>query len=1099
MITRILPLLTLVFLAFGAFAQSSDKSYTVERTWAVKVGDIPPVRDLLPRNPTDEQKLADLKAGKPEYVRNFIGRRQESLNKAGTLPRGEDPLVRSTTRDGSISILPIVNVNGINQQQSGTGVPDPTGDVSDQHYLQAVNSTWLQVFDLAGNKVGNAFRANTIWSQIGFASAGDPIVLFDQEVNRWFLTEFPSSNRVLLAVSDTQDPMGSWKAYAFSTPSFPDYPKYGIWPNAYVLTTNEGGGTIKFYTINREQILAGEDMIDVQRFTIPRFSSPSWQTTQPVDWNGDMDVAEGTLPMIMRINDDAYGNSPVDQVEIYEVDVNWNDEDSSVVKEIEIPVAPFDSEFCSESGFGFDCVPQPNGQGIDGIPYIFMNACHYRNFGTHSSIVGNFTVDVTGLDDGGIRWIELRKVGDGPWELYQEGTVGSQEGLNRFMGGIGIDSKGNIGLAYNVSSEVKHPSLRFTGRRASDPLGQMTVLEYEFVSGTGSEDNDRFGDYASMSVDRQDMFWYTGEFVTPNGWATQIVGFRLTRDSIDIGPRGLAGPQDGPDLGMEEITACVINHGLVPQTSFQIGMITPDSLIVIDTVAIDTLFTDSVYCHTFTTLVDLSAFGPHEIVVFTSMELDSNVINDTCIFTVVKQTTWDAKLARVEGNNQVLCDTFTQVALVLQNAGVAELTSANVIWNLNGGQNDTIAWSGSLTMGELEDIFIDVNGLNAGANQLTAYTELPSGNPDQWVQNDTLRFGIFSTPGGQQTTLQLETDLYPNETSWVIIDSSGAVILQGGPYDDEETLYTEVWCLDTSQCYTFVLLDAFGDGIQGDNVEGHFQIINGEGIVVASLNDPDFGFSDTTLFCLQSNCALAADIFIKHESRPGAGNGTINILTSGGMWPLQFSVDGGVNFQTGSFFTGLEPGVYRVVVRDALGCIYFEDVTILPCDLQILATVTPATGAQNADGSIEISVEGNNGPLTYSINGGQFGPSPEFLNLLPDTFAISVKDSVGCTVTVDIAVDYTSSVDEVYVGSIVRVFPNPSSGYFEFEVEGVPNVIQLSFDVLGADGKAVYSGFASNYSGIVKGSFSIRTKPAGEYFLRFRHSGLHRLIPVVKQ
>ena len=85
------------------------------------------------------------------------------------------------------------------------------------------------------------------------------------------------------------------------------------------------------------------------------------------------------------------------------------------------------------------------------------------------------------------------------------------------MGGISIDSRGNIGLAYNVSSEEKFPSLRFTGRLESDPLGEMTVQEYEFATGNGSVNTDRFGDYNSMGVDAQDNFWFTGEYVPSNG------------------------------------------------------------------------------------------------------------------------------------------------------------------------------------------------------------------------------------------------------------------------------------------------------------------------------------------------------------------------------------------------------------------------------------------------------------------------------------------------------------------------------------------------------------------------------------------------------
>jgi hypothetical protein len=520
---------------------------------------------------------------------------------------------------------------------------------------------------------------------------------------------------------------------------------------------------------------------------------------------------------------------------------------------------------------------------------------------------------------------------------------------------------------------------------------------------------------------------------------------------------------------------------------------TKDSVVVIQEVTIDTLFTDSVYCHTFSVPVDLSAFGPHELTVFTAMPLDSNVINDTCRFTVIHKTTWDVAVARVEGVSQVLCDTFTQIAFVLRNAGVAELTSANVIWNLNGGTPDTIFWVGSLAENDVAQIPVDIDGLIPGNNPVEVYAELPNGNIDQDFMNDTLRFEIFSSPGGQRTVLFLETDEYPEETSWQVLDSSGLVILQGGPYQEATTIYSEEWCLDTSQCYVFVLLDNFGDGI-----EGGFQIMNGEGVVVASLNDLNFGYSDSTRFCLQSNCALFANVIIKHENSPDGENGTINVFAQGGVSPIQFSVDGGMNYQSNSFFSGLAPGMYKVVVRDGLGCIYIRDVTILDCAMQVFAVVTPATGAAIADGIITISTEGHRGKLMYRLNSGPFQPSSTFTDLLPDTFHVTIRDSVGCMVTIEVIVDFSSATETYYVGNLVKVYPNPSSGYFEFEVEGLPNIVELRYDVLNGEGKMVRSGLASNYSGVLKASFSLRTYPSGEYYLRFRHSRMDRLIPVVK-
>ena len=94
----------------------------------------------------------------------------------------------------------------------------------------------------------------------------------------------------------------------------------------------------------------------------------------------------------------------------------------------------------------------------------------YRNFGSHETLVGNFVTDVDNTDHGGIRWYELRKTAPGPWTLFQEGTH-APDADHRWMGSIAMDGRGDIGLGYSVSGPGVFPSIRYTGRLASDPLG----------------------------------------------------------------------------------------------------------------------------------------------------------------------------------------------------------------------------------------------------------------------------------------------------------------------------------------------------------------------------------------------------------------------------------------------------------------------------------------------------------------------------------------------------------------------------------------------------------------------------------------------------
>ena len=146
----------------------------------------------------------------------------------------------------------------------------------------------------------------------------------------------------------------------------------------------------------------------------------------------------------------------------------------------------FDSDLCGLSSFF--CFPQPDTQNtLDPLREVIMWRLQYRNFGTHETLVGNYVTDVTGMDRGGIRWFELRKTGGGAWALHQEGTH-SPDAAHRWMGSIAMDGSGNIALGYSISSSVQSPSIRYTGRFASDMLGAMPQGEHTIVSGDGVAD-----------------------------------------------------------------------------------------------------------------------------------------------------------------------------------------------------------------------------------------------------------------------------------------------------------------------------------------------------------------------------------------------------------------------------------------------------------------------------------------------------------------------------------------------------------------------------------------------------------------------------------
>ena len=97
---------------------------------------------------------------------------------------------------------------------------------------------------------------------------------------------------------------------------------------------------------------------------------------------------------------------------------------------------------------------------------------------------------------------------------------------------MAMDGDGNIAVGYSVSSSATFPSIRYAGRLASDPLGQLSQGEGTLIAGTGSQTGiNRWGDYSAMSIRPVDdcTFWYTDEYFATTGsnWQTRIGSFKF--------------------------------------------------------------------------------------------------------------------------------------------------------------------------------------------------------------------------------------------------------------------------------------------------------------------------------------------------------------------------------------------------------------------------------------------------------------------------------------------------------------------------------------------------------------------------------------------
>ena len=462
---------------------------------------------------------------------------------------------------------PILNFDG--QRFTGVYPPDTVGDVGINYYVQMVNAgsgSQATVYNKSDGSVAlGPIQIESLAAQSGTScteGAGDPIVLYDQLADRWLLSEFSdTADALCIYVSKTSDPItGGWYVYEFETPSFPDYPKYSVWPDAYYVTTNEINSPV--YALERSQMLNGNSAT-MQRFISSDLNGFGFQALTPGDLDGAQAPPDGSPGYFMRHKDDEVHNfgpsdTTQDFLEIWELNIDWDNSDNSTFTgPTDIAVSEFDSSLCGL--FSTSCFAQPNtGIRLDPLREIIMWRLQYRNFDTHETLVGNFVTDVDGTDHGGIRWFELRKDQGSSWTLFQEGTYAPDE-AHRWLGSISMDKNGNIALGYSVTSSELNifPSIRYVGRLVDDPTGTMPQGEITIASGTGPQTaTTRWGDYSSMNIDPVDdrTIWYTNTYALANGrWQTRIASFKFQSSCASISPTSQSFGYNG-GIGNVDIT-----------------------------------------------------------------------------------------------------------------------------------------------------------------------------------------------------------------------------------------------------------------------------------------------------------------------------------------------------------------------------------------------------------------------------------------------------------------------------------------------------------------------------------------------------------------
>jgi hypothetical protein len=502
----------------------------------------------------------------------------------GTAPAVPDSVLQPS--DTTTTITPAgQGFNGIGVS-SGYPInyipPDTSGAAGDTQYVQIVNAVYAVLDKTNGHfcksssggavcdgastgyffKLSGIFKAAANFDHTNPCAKrddGDPVVVFDRMAHRWILSQFaiPTGGPYYhcVAVSQTSDATGGYNVYAFKQPSFPDYPKMGVWPDGYYATFNMfNGGAFKGARVcvyERAQMLSGGTAR--QMCSTPNTAYASWL---PSDLDGksadlgDTSCAGGAAcPPAGTPN--ILANFYSGYLQLGFVTVNWSAGSGAITWPARVGAASF-TPACN----GGACIPQPGtSQKLASLgdrlmfrlaysrpcltysstPGVCQTWDNYHLVVSHAVTANPGTSSVTG-----IRWYDLLPGFTGTGSSTTLTTTINQQSTfspnsdYRWMSSIAMDRHGNIAVGYSRASGSLYPSvgialgavssMNTTTGSGLTPLTQESVIQ----QGAGSQTSyNRWGDYTQMSVDPVDgcTLWYTAQFLPATGvfnWSTKI-------------------------------------------------------------------------------------------------------------------------------------------------------------------------------------------------------------------------------------------------------------------------------------------------------------------------------------------------------------------------------------------------------------------------------------------------------------------------------------------------------------------------------------------------------------------------------------------------
>jgi hypothetical protein len=440
---------------------------------------------------------------------------------------------------------------GIND--TGQLPPDTCGAVGPSHIVMVVNGGYT-VFRRSDGAAVQSKTLQGFWSDLGLSTAPgqpanrvfDPKVLYDQYSGRFVvvsLGNFQSPDSWLnLAVSDTSDPTGTWKAWAIDADldggtqqfnNWADFPCLGLNETYITVSANmfDNGDAFqysKMWVFDKSSLLAGAATPTVTEFrglgsfgfTLApshSFGAGAAQYVLSEGWTDGTNVYLRLGQVSGPANAPSYNDLGFIQVASYSLD--------------SLPTVP-------QSGTSRRI---DTGDQRLGAPPVFRDG----------SLWVTHTVSNSSNTKTEVAWYQINPL---TLTVVQQGRI-SDSTRFYFYPSIAVNGSGEVAIGMAGCSASQFPGGYYTGRKASDASGttqSVSLLKAgEAAYNPGGTGAARWGDYSATVLDPADdrTFWTFQEYSrSSSAWGTWIGSYRMALSSgtpftqivAGLGVRGLA-------------------------------------------------------------------------------------------------------------------------------------------------------------------------------------------------------------------------------------------------------------------------------------------------------------------------------------------------------------------------------------------------------------------------------------------------------------------------------------------------------------------------------------------------------------------------------